>query len=117
MKFMDELGAIFGSLKGVEFSGLWSLAWFGCRLGELVTLTPNDINKKPDVCLPPSLAKKLGPDDYCVKFLATDMGVYTDYGADILKAMTELHFLKPLEREAQSSFNEPDDREVEEVKK
>ena len=182
---MDELMAIFGSIEGVKFSGLWSLAWFGPRPSELVELTLNGINKKPDKYLPPALAGELGPDDYCLKFLTektvveravfmdgftkghlenfiksgfgygflynacvdlrrkvdanfspkwfrstfqTKMqralmesgvpmvkldllvkvmsghtvggditGVYTDFGADIKRAMTELHFLKPLE--------------------
>ena len=184
---MDELRAIFGSVEGVEFSGLWSLAWFGPRPGELVEVTLNDINKKPDEYLPPTLAEELGPDDYCLKFLTektvveralfmdgftkghlenfiksgfgygflyntcadlrqkvganfspkwfrstfqTKMqralmesgvpmvkldllvkvmsghtvggditGVYTDFGADIKRAMTELHFLKEIEKE------------------
>ena len=182
---MDELRTIFGSLEGVGFSGIWSLAWYGCRPGELVELTLDGINKKPDEYLPPALAGELGPDDYCLKFLTektvveravfmdgftkghlenfiksgfgygflynacvdlrrkvdanfspkwfrstfqTKMqralmesgvpmvkldllvkvmsghtvggditGIYTDFGADIKKAMTELHFLKPLE--------------------
>lgn len=181
----DELRAVFGSLEGVGFSGLWSLAWFGVRPGELVELTLNDINKNPDRYLPPELAKSLRPDEYCVKFLTektvveravfmdrftkghlerfiksglgykflydtcvdlqgkidakftpkwfrstfqTKMqralmesgvpmvelgllvkvmsghtiggnitGVYTDFGKDIKRAMTELHFMKPLE--------------------
>lgn len=66
---MDELRVIFSSIDGVKFSGLWSLAWLGSRPGELVELTLKDINKKPDKYLPPELAKSLGPDDYCVKFL------------------------------------------------
>ena len=184
---MDELRAIFGSVEGVEFSGLWSLAWFGPRPGELVELTLDGINKEPDKYLPPALAEELGPDDYCLKFLTektvveralfmdgftkghlenfiksgfgygflyktcaelrkkvdanfspkwfrstfqTKMqralmesgvpmvkldllvkvmsghtvggditGVYTDFGADIKRAMTELHFLKEIEKE------------------
>lgn len=183
----DELRRIFGSLEGDGFSGIWCLAWFGPRPGELVGVTPADINKRPDKYLPPSLAKEMGPDDYCVKFLTektvveraafmdgftkghlerfirsglgyrflygtcvglqdrvgvgftpkwfrstfqTKMqralmesgvpmvkldllvkvmsghtvggditGIYTDFGADIKRAMTELHFLKPLEGE------------------
>lgn len=198
---MDELRVVFGSLKGVKFSGLWCLAWFGCRPGELVALTLADINKNPDRYLPPSLAKELRPDEYCVKFLTektvveramfmdeftkghlerfiesgrgrkflwktcvklrdkvgvgfmpkwfrstfqTKMqrrlleadipmvkldllvkvmsghtvghditSVYTDYGSDIKKAMTELHFLKPLEgKKALSSFNELDTQAI-----
>lgn len=181
----DELGTIFSSLEGIKFSGLWCLGWFGPRPGELTGLKLSDINKKPDKYLPPLLAKELGPDDYCVKFLTektvveravfmdgftkghlenfiksgfgyeflygtcadlqgkagveftpkwfrstfqTKMqralmesgvpmvkldllvkvmsghtvrqditSVYTDFGADIKRAMTELHFLKPLE--------------------
>ena len=65
----DELGVVFGSLEGIEFSGLWSLAWFGVRPGELVELDLKDVNKKPDDYLPESLAKELGRDEYCVKFL------------------------------------------------
>lgn len=64
-----ELKEIFGSLEGLEFSGLWSLAWFGPRPGELLGLKLKDINKKPDRYLPPPLAEELGPDDYCIKFL------------------------------------------------
>lgn len=195
---MDELRAIFASLKGVEFSGLWCLGWFGCRLGELVALTLSDINKKPDMYLSLSLAKELGPDEHCVKFttkitvvkralfmdgftkghlekfiesgrgckflqttcakLQGKVGVNftpklfrstfqtkmqrllmgadvpmvdtlvkvmsghtvgdditeidTDYSRDIRRAMTKLHFLKPLEGKTQSSFNEPDDRAI-----
>lgn len=182
----------FNSLVGLGFSGLWCLAWFGCRPGELVELTLELINKKPDRYLPEDLAKALRPGDYCVKFLTektiveralfmdeftkghlerfirsgrgysflrrecvdlrekvgekltpkwfrstfiTKMqrrlllsleepsgigmvkldllvkvmaghtvkrditGIYTDYGQDIKRAMTELHFLKPLERD------------------
>lgn len=66
---MDELKKIFSALEGAEFSGLWCLGWFGCRLGELVALALSNINKEPDRYLPPSLAKELGPDEYCVKFL------------------------------------------------
>lgn len=184
---MDELRVILGSIDGVKFSGIWILAWFGSRPGELVELGINDINKKPDKYLPPELAKSLGPDDYCVKFLTektvveravfmdgftkrhltnfiksgfgypflyrtcTDLrekvgvkfspkwfrstvqtkmqralmaakvpmvkldllvkvmvghtiggditGIYTDFGADIKRAMTDLHFMKQLEEE------------------
>lgn len=66
---MDELRAILGSLEKVKFSGIWCLAWFGDRPGELVELTLTDINKKPDTYLPPTLAKELREDEYCVKFL------------------------------------------------
>jgi len=64
-----ELKAIFGSLEGVKFSGIWCLAWFGDRPGELVELGLNDINKKPDTYLPPTLAKELRVGEHCVKFL------------------------------------------------
>jgi len=182
---VDELKIVFASLKGVGFSGVWCLGWFGCRPGELVELKLHAINKDPDTYLPESLAKELRPGDYCLKFLTektvveracfmdkftkdhlenfiksgfgykflydtcvdlqnlvgvkftpkwfrstfnTKMqralmesgvptvkldllvkvmsghtvgpditSVYTDYGSDIKKAMTELHFLKPLE--------------------
>lgn len=65
----DELRKVFGSLEGVGFSGLWCLAWFGVRPGELVGLDIKDINKKSDDYLPDSLSKELGRDEYCVKFL------------------------------------------------
>lgn len=41
---MDELRVIFASLKGVEFSGIWSLAWFGYCPSELTMLEPKDVN-------------------------------------------------------------------------
>jgi len=42
----EQLTEIFNNLYGVEFSAIWSLAWFGCRPRELVAINSEDVSGK-----------------------------------------------------------------------